>query len=111
MADTSELIEHGKMDYPNATDSVVCVCGNDTGEEGFMQCDAHGVPASLSVGEMPAGLSKLREDGDNFMACHSCGRIYSDKLIEQDNDARVVGRLSTDELHAAQDLYWEANDF
>lgn len=74
----------------NDPESLICICGNHTGEEGLPQCTADGILFHLELGEVPPGLVEMPDDPDQlYTLCRSCGRIYHDQTIKDTGTAPV----------------------
>ncbi|WP_426988334.1 hypothetical protein [Pseudarthrobacter sp. Y6] len=74
--------------------TITCVCGNTVSKDGLIQANSEGVP--VYVGEntpVPAELAEWPEDEDLYTLCPSCGRVYSDSVIEETATAPVAFRV------------------
>ncbi|QNE15886.1 hypothetical protein [Pseudarthrobacter sp. NBSH8] len=74
--------------------TIVCVCGNTVSKDGLIQANSDGVP--VYIGEnipVPAELAEWPADEDLYTLCPSCGRVYSDSVIEETGTAPVAFRV------------------
>lgn len=76
----------------NDVESLTCVCGNSSSDEGLIQADSDGVPVHIEDSTpVPAGLSEWPEDEDElYTLCPICGRVYHDKTIKDTGEAPVA---------------------
>lgn len=90
--------------------TIICLCGNTVSGEGLIQANAHGVPVyGGDDTPVPAGLASWPADEDLYTLCPSCGRVYSDTVVEETGSAPVAFRVDTasPQLAEAIRVHWE----
>lgn len=102
----SNPVEKGSLE--GFADTITCVCGNTTSDEGFGNCTVDGVFVPLSAGPAAEGLIDAPRE-EQFWVCHSCGRLYNTVALEDNLDATVAGRINLDDpaIDASRRAYWE----
>jgi hypothetical protein len=74
--------------------TIVCVCGNTVSKDGLIQANSQGVPVHNGENTpVPAELAVWPADEDLYTLCPSCGRVYSDSVIEETGTAPVAFRV------------------
>ncbi|WP_211882182.1 hypothetical protein [Pseudarthrobacter albicanus] len=92
--------------------TITCVCGNTVSGEGLIQANAQGIPVhSGGNTPVPAGLAEWPEDEDLYTLCPSCGRVYSDTVVEETGTAPVALRVDVAHAPVAEAIrvHWELN--
>lgn len=85
--ETAEVIGHDVT-------TIVCVCGNTVSKDGLIQANSDGVPVYNGENTpVPAELAEWPADEDLYTLCPSCGRVYSDSVIEETGTAPVAFRV------------------
>ncbi|BAS11109.1 hypothetical protein AHiyo4_45310 [Arthrobacter sp. Hiyo4] len=70
------------------------MCGNTVSKDGLIQANSEGVPVfSGDSTPVPAELAEWPADGELYTLCPSCGRVYSDSVIEETGTAPVAFRV------------------
>lgn len=87
--------------------TIICVCGNAVGKEGLIPANSDGVPIHPGP-DVPAGLARWPDDGELFTLCPSCGRVYSDSVVEETGKAPVAFRVNIESgpIAEAIRLHW-----
>lgn len=85
--ETAKVVDHDVT-------TITCVCGNTVSKDGLIQANAQGVPVYIGDSTpVPAGLAAWPADEDLYTLCPSCGRVYSDSVIEETGTAPVAFRV------------------
>jgi len=86
-SETADVIDHDVT-------TITCVCGNTVSKDGLIQANSQGVPVHIGDSTpVPAGLAEWPADEDLYTLCPSCGRVYSDSVIEETGTAPVAFRV------------------
>lgn len=76
------MAEYAALEHADI-ESIICLCGNHTADEGMPQANSDGIVSSLDSGPAPEGLSELPAEGETFTLCRACGRLYRDADAEE----------------------------
>ena len=90
--------------------TITCVCGNTVSQSGLIQCNSQGIPVYIGANTaIPAGLAKWPEDEDLYTLCPSCGRVYSDAVVEETATAPVAFRVDVAASRIAEAIraHWQ----
>lgn len=92
--------------------TITCLCGNTVSKEGLIQANSRGIPVYAGGDSpVPPELAAWPEDEDLYTLCPSCGRVYSDMVIEESGTAPVAFRVdvTAGPIAEAIRVHWDLN--
>ena len=101
-SETADVIGHDVT-------TITCVCGNTVSTDGLIQANSEGVPVFIGESTLvPVELAEWPADEDLYTLCPSCGRVYSDSVVEETGTAPVAFRVdvASERIAEAIRVHW-----